>query len=412
MIMRTELEQGVTPDGPAAPTDDLGEGNESGETQRPLPPTTRRVVAFLSAASLAGAGLVFAGVAPRAHRGSELAADAHALTEARRVVTVATPTRDGAAYELRLPGSSVPLKTTVLYARTNGYLKQLHADIGDRVAAGAVLAEIESPETDAQLREARATLEQNRANLVLVTQRLERANKAHQTQAVARGEVDDLTAQRNSAAAGLHVSEAVVTRLESDQSFQKVVAPFDGVVTERNVELGSLVSAGSSAAVTPLFRLEQNAVLKVNVDVPQSAAPSVTVGQPVTVEVREFPGRTFRGEVARTAGSVDPTTRTLRTEVHLPNPKGELFSGVYAMVRLPVQDPRRPVRVPAAALVLDAGGAQVVLVDAEGALRRRPVELGRDFGKEVEVTGGLTGAERLVVNPRDDARDGDVVSVR
>ena len=208
------------------------------------------------------------------------------------------------------------------------------------------------------------------------------------------------------------VSEAVVSRLEKEQSYQKVHAPFDGVVTQRNVELGSLVTAGSSAGITPLFRIEQTGVLKVFVDVPQTAAPSIGVGQPVDVEIREFPGRRFEGKVVRTAGSVEPTTRTLRTEVHLPNAGGELMSGLYAQVRLPVRDPRRPLRIPAASLVVGAAGPQVVTVEAGNALRRRPVTLGRDFGKDVEVTGGLTGDERLVVNPRDDLKDGDAIVVR
>jgi RND family efflux transporter MFP subunit len=208
------------------------------------------------------------------------------------------------------------------------------------------------------------------------------------------------------------VTDAVVTRLETEQAYQRVVAPFGGVVTQRNVELGSLVTAGSAAGVTPLFRLEQDGVLKVLVDVPQSAAPAVSAGQTVGVEIREFGGRRFDGTVARTAGSVDPATRTLRTEIHLPNPKGELLAGLYAQVYLPVQDPRKPVRIPAAALVVDATGAHVVAVDAGGAARPRPVMLGRDFGREVEVTGGLAGDERLVVSPRDDLRDGDVVDVR
>jgi RND family efflux transporter MFP subunit len=351
-------------------------------------------------------------VAPRANREAELTTDRRAVIDARRAVTVATPTREGAAYTLRLPGSTAPLQATVLYARTSGYLKRFHADIGDRVKAGTVLAEIESPETDARLREARATLEQSRANLALVAQRLGRARKAFETNAVALGEVDDLAAQHNSATAAVHVGEAVVSRLETDQSFQKVVAPFDGVVTQRNVELGSLVSAGSAAGVTPLFRMEQNDVLKVLVDVPQSASASIAAGQMVQVEVRERPGQRFEGTVARTAGTVDPATRTLRTEVRLPNTGGALLSGMYAQVHLGVQDPRNPLRIPAAALVVDAAGTQVVTVDASGALHRTTVKLGRDFGKQVEITAGLSGDERLVLNPRDDLRDGQLAVIR
>jgi RND family efflux transporter MFP subunit len=158
--------------------------------------------------------------------------------------------------------------------------------------------------------------------------------------------------------------------------------------------------------------MDQHSVLKVLVDLPQSAAPSVAIGQPVRVEVRERPGRHFEGKVARTAGAVDASTRSLRTEVHVANADGALMSGTYAQVHLGVQDARNPLRIPAAALVVDATGTQVVTVDPSGTLRRRTVTLGRDFGKQVEVTDGLSGDERLVVNPRDDLRDGQVADVR
>ena len=412
MIMTNEIDRNdTTVEGDAQGERQAGGGAPSGSKRR-APRTTRRVLAFLTVVAVAGAALVTAGVAPRGDRATELATDGKAVAEARRAVAVAAPTRDGAEYALRLPGSTAPLQATVLYARTNGYLRRFHADIGDRVKAGAVLAEIESPETDAQLREARATLRQNRANLALVSQRLDRAKKARETQAVAQAEVDDLTAQLNAATAAVGVAEAVVSRLETDQSYQKVVAPFDGVVTQRNVELGSLVSAGSAAGVTPLFRIEQDGVLKVLVDVPQTAAPSVTTGQAVQVELREQPGRKLQGKVARTAGAVDAATRTLRTEVHLPNADGKLLSGTYAQVHLPVRDPRNPLRIPASVLAIDAAGPQVVTVDAAGVLRRKPVTLGRDFGRQVEVVHGLAGDERLVVNPRDDLREGERVEVR
>jgi RND family efflux transporter MFP subunit len=378
---------------------------------RPAPRTSKGVVAFFAAAALSGAALAALGFAQGAGKDGDLTATTKAVADARRTVAVASPSRDGATYELRLPGSTAPLQATTLYARTNGYLKSFKADIGDRVSAGQLLAEVESPETDEKLREARANLEQNKANLALSSQKLERVKSLYEQRAAGRGEFDDLTASNNSATAAVRVSEAVVARLEKEVAFQKVVAPFDGVVTQRNVDLGSLVTSGSASGVTPLFRIEQTGVLKVFVDVPQTAAPSVAVGQAVRVEVRERAGTKFEGKVARTAGSVDPATRTLRTEVHVPNPKGELMAGAYAQVYLPVTDPRKPVRVAAATLVIDAAGTQVVTVDGGNVARRRPVTLGRDFGKEVEVTGGLAGDERLVVSPRDDLRDGDVVAV-
>lgn len=379
---------------------------------RPAPRTTKGVVTFFAAAALTGAALAALGLAPKMSKDAALAAALDGTAAARRTVNVASPSREGAAYELRLPGSTAAFQSTVLYARTDGYVKTYKIDIGDRVTAGQLLAEIENPETDEKLREAKANLEQNKANQALSGQRLDRVRSLFEQRAAGRGEMDDLAATNNSAVAAIRVSEAVVARLEKEVGFQKVIAPFEGVVTQRNVDLGSLVTSGSANSVTPLFRIEQTGVLRVFVDVPQTAAPSVTVGQTVQVEVREHAGRKFEGKVVRTAGSVDPATRTLRTEIHVPNPKGELMSGAYAQVYLGVNDPRKPVRVPAAAVVIDAAGTQVVAVDKGNAARRRPVTLGRDFGKEMEVTTGLTGDERLVLSPRDDLRDGDVVDVR
>jgi RND family efflux transporter MFP subunit len=403
-------------------TNDDPTATEAGTTQElpaaqrpnahPRPRTTRGVLTFFAAAAVGSAALAAVGLAPRSGQEADLAATTKASNDARRAVATTRPSREGAAYELRLPGSTAPLQVTVLHARTNGYLKAFHADIGDHVRAGQVLAEIESPETDQQLREARATLERNRADLALAAQRLGRIQALWDRQAANRSELDDLTAQHNAAVAAVRVGEAVVSRLETEQSYQKVVAPFDGVVTQRNVELGSLVTAGSASGVTPLFRFEQDGVLKVLIDVPQSAAPAVTIGQQVQVEIREFAGRRFGGKVVRTAGSIDPGTRTLRTEVHVPNPRGDLLAGLYTQVFLPVQDPRNPVRIPAAALVIDAAGTQVVAVDAGNVAHRHPVTLGRDFGREIEVTAGLGGDERLVISPRDDLHDGDRVDVR
>lgn len=378
---------------------------------RPTPRTSKGVVGFFAAIALSGVGLAALGYVPRRDDAAQLDAAVNGVAEVRRTVTVATPTKVG-AHALRLPGSTSPLQSTTLYARTNGYVKKLHADIGDVVKAGQVLAEIESPETDQQLNEAQATLERNRADLALVEFRLNRLKELYVSQAAGRGELDDVTAQYNAAVAAVRQGEAQVSRLATEQSYQKVIAPFSGKLTRRNVELGSLVTEGSNAGVTGLFQLEQTDVLKVFVDVPQSSAPSVTVGQPATVEVREYAGRTFEGKVVRTAGSLDPASRSLRVEVHVPNRDGVLLAGAYAYVTMNLNDPRTPVRIPAAALVVDSAGPQVVSVTGENALQRVGVTLGRDFGKEIEVVAGLTGAERLVMNPRDDQRDGERVVVR
>lgn len=384
---------------------------DAGKPARPAPRTSKGVITFFAATGLSGIGLAALGYVPRLDDAAKLDAATNAVAQVRRTVTVTAPTKVG-GYDLRLPGGTSPLQSTTLYARTNGYVKKLHADIGDRVTAGQVLAEIESPETDQQLNESQATLERNRADLALVEYRLNRVKELYAQQAAGRGELDDVMAQYNAAVAAVRQGEAQVSRLTTEQSYQKVVAPFSGKLTRRNVELGSLVTEGSNAGVTGLFQLEQTDVLKVFVDVPQSAAPSVTIGQPAKVEVREYAGRTFEGGVVRTAGTLDAATRSLRVEVHVPNPTGELLAGAYAYVTMNLADPRTPVRIPAAALAIDAAGPQVVAVTDDGSLKRVHVTLGRDFGKELEVTTGLSGAERLVVNPRDDQRDGERVTVR
>lgn len=397
---------------PVQPPPETSPESPAPKPKRPTPRTTRRVILFLAAAGVAAGALAAVGIAPKVKVADQLAVAAQAATEARKVVSVVTPTKDAATYELRLPGSTAPLQSAVIYARTDGYLKTFHADIGDRVKAGQLLAEIESPETDARLNEARATLARSRAGLALAQQRLDRTTALYEQGAAARSEFDDDTAVYNAAVAAVKSNEAVVSRLETEQSFQKVVAPFDGVVTQRNVDLGSLVTSGSSSNVTPLFRMEQNDVLKVYVDVPQTASPSVKLGQTVKLAFREVPGRVFEGTVVRTAGTVDASTRTLRTEIHLPNDRGELMAGLYTQVQLPVVDPRNPLRVPASAVVIDSAGPQVVVLDSDNTIRRHPIMLGRDFGREIEVIGGLDGAERLVANPRDDLQTGDKVIIR
>lgn len=371
----------------------------------------RRAWVILAAIGIGAAAAATASTLPRLGVSHELAETTQHLDAARRSVTVVSPARSDTHAEIRLPGSTNALLETVIYARTSGYIESLNADIGDHVKAGQLLATIASPEVDQQLLEARARLNESKANLDLAATRLKRFQDMFKTSVATDQEVDDAQAVYNTRLAALRVSEAVVTRLETDQSYQKVVAPFDGVVTKRNIDKGSLITAGSGANVTSLFALEQPATIRVFVDVPQTSAESIRPGTSAAVEFREFPNEQFKAKVVRTAGSLDEATRTLRTELHVANGDGRLFGGMYAQVKLSPEAKQRPLVVPASTLVIDAAGTSVVMVNGEGRLHRTPVRLGRDFGREVEVVSGIAPDARLVASPRDDLRDGEVVTI-
>jgi membrane fusion protein (multidrug efflux system) len=361
-----------------------------------------------------GVGAVAAAAAstyPRLAVPKELSETTHRLDEARRSVTVVSPSPAKAQADVRLPGSTSALQQTVVYARTSGYLASFNVDIGDHVKTGQLLATIASPEVDQQLLEARARLEEGRANLALAATRLKRFKDMYKTSVATDQELDDAQAVYNTQLATLRVSEAVVSRLETEQSYQKVVAPFDGVVSKRNVDLGSLITAGSGSNVSSLFELQQPSTMKVFIDVPQSWASSITAGTSASVEFSELPNETFQAKVVRTSGALDPSTRTLLTELHLPNTDGRLIPGMYAQVKLSLTSANNPLIVPASTLVIDSSGVQVVNIDESHHVARVPVRLGRDFGREVEVVSGVTPNMRLVLSPREDLRNGEEVTI-
>jgi RND family efflux transporter MFP subunit len=321
-----------------------------------------------------------------------------------------------------LPGTAYPLLETAVYARTSGYLRRWLVDIGDSVTEGQLLAEIETPEVDGQLLQARAalveakaTVVRNRASENLARVSLDRNAQLVRTSAISRQEYDEAEAALKVATATVHVSEAAVEagaanvrRLEDLQRFQKVTAPFAGIVTARNFDPGALVVA-DNAAGREMFHLARIDTLRVFADVPQTFATAVRAGQEAPVSRREVPGREFAGKVARTTGSVDPRTRTLRVEVEVPNKDGALMPGMYLQVRFRLDAPTGVVRVPGAAVVVRADGAKVAVLDTQGSIHYRPVQLGRDYGQSIEVVSGLSGGETLVVRPGDDLPDGTVV---
>ncbi len=361
---------------------------------------------------------------PRLALNRDLAADAEAARARVPVVQTTSPRRAADTLDVPLPGSMEPILTTGIFARTNGYLHARYVDIGDRVTQGQLLADIDTPEVDQQLRSAMATLAQGRANVVKAEADLALARSTMQRYVVAgpgtvsqqtiderRSAVVDADKTVDAARATVNAFEADVQRLTELQSFQKVYAPFDGVITVRNVDPGSLISAGSSSAVTELFRLAQVNVLRIFVYVPQAYANDIAAGQTATVVVRELPGRTFTGTVTRTAGAIDPASRTMLTEVQVPNPEGALLSGAYATVRFAVRRATPPLVLPSNALLIDAQGVRVARVNPDGTLHYKPVVIGRDYGTEVEVLSGVDAHEILATGLPGGVPDGSRVEV-
>jgi len=385
---------------------------------------THRLRRILLAAGAVFAVLFVVGVVPRLvlHHRLETAADA--VRTGLPVVSTANPRRAPAVTDLPLPGSMEAILETGIWARTNGYLKARYVDIGDHVKKGQQLADIDTPEVDQQLMQAIATMNQDKATVVKFEADLALARSTQRRYVVAgpgtvsKQQIDERTSAVTDAEkvvdagrATVNADEANVRRLLELQSFQKVYAPFDGVITVRNVDPGSLITAGSTTGTTELFTLAQVDILRIFVFVPQSYAPDIKVGQTADVSVRELPGRVFQGTVARTAGAIDATSRTLLTEVHVPNPDGLLLSGSYATVRFKVQRPNPSLLVPQSALLIDASGVRVAVVNADGTLHYQPVQIGRDFGNDVEVLSGVDTTNVLAAGLAANIAEGSRVDI-
>ncbi len=340
-----------------------------------------------------------------------------------RTVKVVTPEMGGGG-TLTLPATLQPYQTTSLYTRVSGYLKSWKADIGTRVKAGQLLAEIDTPELDAQLESARATLLKSQATLVkdqaqdvLAQLDLGRAKDLMGKKAISQQEYDAAQATAKTAAATVQADESTikanqadVVRLEALQSFQKVTAPFDGVITRRTAEVGMLVTDGGGPGNTLLFQIVQDDVLRVQVQVPQTFAPFVKDGSTVQVTVPELPGKVFTAKVTRTASAVDPVSRTLTAEVELPNADGQLLAGSYAQVQFQGKQ-GSVLLIPANTLVMKVDGPHVAVVASGNSVHMQKVQLGRDLGTKLEVVSGLVGNERLVINPAADLAANETVAI-
>ena len=392
------------------------------------------LVIVLAVLALSAAGF-FLGYLPRQRREMVLAAESKSDAQSLPVVNMQVVKRSEATSELVLPGNIQPVAEAPVLARASGYIRKRYADIGDRVESGQVLAEIEAPELDQQIRQATASLDQARSTVEQATAALEQgrsnANLARVTAqrwanlvakgVVSRQENDTYQAQYEAQQANVRAldkavaaarsnasaAEANLSRLNQLKDYLTVRAPFAGVITVRNVDVGVLVNEGS----TLLYRLAQTEQLRTYLNVPQSDAGSVRVGQQATLQIPDLPGRKFAGTVSRTANALDPSSRTLLVEVHVPNPTGVLLPGMYAQVDLAVPRTDPPLLIPGDTLVVRSDGPQVAVIGPGDRVHYARIQLGRDFGDRLEALSGLQQGQRLVVNPSDAIREGVQVKI-
>lgn len=378
--------------------------------------------------------LLVVGGIPKVRASRELAAGAATARDAPAGVYVVRPIAAGDA-DLVLAATTQAFRDATVYARASGYLIRRHVDLGDRVTAGQLLAEIDSPEIEQELRQARADLQQAEKNRELQTATLDlaratmtRYQAADAESAVAKEAVDQAVAAARTAAAALEAAEASVEsnaanvqRLVRLTGFQRVVAPFSGTVIRRNVDAGALITAGSptdntatapssvTGAASGLFEIALVDRLRVFVNVPQAYAPNIKVGMSANVSMRGHLMEPLKGTVARTASALDPGTRTLLVEVDLPNTSHELLPGMFVYVGLTVRASGRRWRVPATAVIFDASGTRVATVGVDDKVHLQPVTLGRDFGDAIDVQAGLHGSERIVRQPPRSLAEGQIV---
>jgi len=355
--------------------------------------------------------LLAIGIIPRITQRRALADEVRAVSDTAMPTSVSTATRAKSA-PLVLPGTLQPLHEAIVYARSAGYVKRWYADIGARVTQGQLLATIEAPEVDQEVQQARAQLTQANASLALARSDLDRWKSLARDSAVSQQELDEKTAAYDASVATANAQRANVQRLTSVQGFSNVAAPFAGVVTARNVDVGTLVTPGTSGAGTGgpgLFRVSQTDTMRVYVNVPQSLAPSIHVGQKADVSLAEQHERVFGGKVARTADALDPGTRTLLVEVDVANGDHSLLAGSFVQVNLATGGMVSPIVVPANALLFNAGGTQVVVIDDHNVAHYHKVAVGRDYGATVEILSGVDEGATVALNPSDDIRDGHVI---
>jgi RND family efflux transporter MFP subunit len=342
---------------------------------------------------------------------AEAALHSVAKESAVPVVEVVYPKAGTDAPEIALPGNTQAFDDTPIHARTSGYLKQWYVDIGARVRRGQLLATIETPELDQQLEQARADLQTAQANFQIAQITAARWQNLVKTNSVSQQETDQATFDLSAKMAHVNSNRANVERLQQLQAFERVIAPFDGLITARNIDLGALIQAGENTTPKELFHLAAIQVLRVYISVPEIYAPSVKNGAAVTVTLDAFPNEVFNGAIVRNSQSIDLTSRTLNVEVDVDNPAGRLLPGAYAFVHFKLPSGAHAVTIPSNALLFRSEGLRVGVV-RDGRVALTPIIVGEDYGNSIEVRGGLTPNDTIIVNPSDSLADGTPVRVR
>ena len=363
----------------------------------------------LAIALVVAAALLVSGILSRVRARTTLKAETAQV--ALTAVSVVTPKQTAPADEIILPGNVEPFITSPIYARTNGYLKKWYVDIGAHVKQGQLLAVIETPEVDQQLQQARSNLLTAQANLELAAITKSRYQGLLKSNAVAQQDVDNAVGTYNANKAIVEADKAAVEQFSALVSFEKVCAPFDGVVTARNTDIGDLINSGSGGGVkTDLFHVAQPGTLRVYVNVPEEYSRGTKVGMKADLSLAEFPSRKFQGKLVRTAEAINMTTRTLLVEIDVANPTGTLLTGSYAEVHLAVPAQASTFLIPVNTLIFRAQGLHVGVVK-DGKVVLTPVTAGHDFGNQIEIVSGLKPDDQIIINPPDSIVHGQQVQI-
>ena len=353
--------------------------------------------------------LLVSGIRSRVKARTKLSAETKQV--ALTAVSTVTPTQTAPSEEIVLPGNVQPFITSPIYARTNGYLKKWYFDIGAHVKQGQLLAVIESPEVDQQLQQARSNLLTAKANLELATITKTRYEGLLRTNAVSQQDVDNTVGTYNANKAIVEADQAAVEQYSALVSFEKVYAPFDGIITARNTDIGDLINSGSTSNVkTDLFHMAQPGTLRVYVNVPEEYSRGTKVGMTADLSLTEFPGRKFQGKLVRTADAINVTTRTLLVEIDVANPANTLLTGSYAEVHLAVPAQNSTFLIPVNTLIFRSQGLQVGVVK-DGKVVLTPVTAGHDLGNQIEIVAGLKSNDQVILNPPDSLITGQQVQI-
>jgi len=372
-------------------------------------PKGKRLLWFLVIPALLACSAI---VTVHARRTSNANLAATTKTTALQNVNVIHAELGSPVTDLTVPGTVQAFSESPIYARVNGYLRAWNTDIGTHVRKGQLLAVIEAPEVDQQLTQARAILSQAQANLQLATVTAARYRDLIKSNSVSQQEVDNNNQNVMSQTANVQASTAEVGRLEQMQGFEKIYAPFDGVITARNTEVGDLINAGNSGQGAELFRISNITTMRVYVNVPEVYSESIAPNVRASMEITSLANRQFTGTVARTNNAIGMNSRTLLTEVDVPNPKGELFPGAYAQVHFHLSLKAVPLVLPGNTILFQAPGPQVGVVNSQNHVELRSVTLGRDFGNRVEILSGISQPDAVIANPPDYLVDGMTVAVQ